>query len=63
MEVVWLPRAQPAISGDKSNYRLGDLVNVNCTSTASKPAASITLLDLVINEKKYLKYSFQIVRF
>jgi len=55
MEVVWLLRAQPAISGGKSNYRPGDLVNVNCTSAASKPAASINWF---INEKKVFKDIF-----
>ena len=41
MEVVVLPKNRPTITGGKSNYRAGDIVDVNCTSAASKPAAKI----------------------
>ena len=49
MEVVVLPRQRPVIAGGRSNYRPGDLVDVNCTSAASKPAANIRWF---INDKK-----------
>jgi len=48
MEVVYLPRTQPAINGGKNNYRPGDLVNVNCTSAASKPAGNIKFFNFSI---------------
>ncbi|XP_057365342.2 uncharacterized protein LOC130686064 [Daphnia carinata] len=49
MEVVVLPKKRPTITGGKSSYRAGDLVDVNCTSAASKPAANIRWF---INERK-----------
>ncbi|XP_046644532.1 uncharacterized protein LOC124329499 [Daphnia pulicaria] len=41
MEVVVLPKKKPTITGGKNSYKAGDLVDVNCTSAASKPAANI----------------------
>ena len=55
MEVVSLPRHRPVINGGQSNYRPGDLVDVNCTSAASKPAAQIKWF---INDKPVLIKSF-----
>ena len=49
MEVVYLPGDRPVISGGRTNYRPGDIVDVNCTSAASKPAARIQWF---INDKK-----------
>ncbi|XP_039952717.1 uncharacterized protein LOC120769666 isoform X2 [Bactrocera tryoni] len=41
LEVV-VPGKDPAISGIKSRYRVGDIVRGNCTSRHSKPAANLT---------------------
>jgi len=41
MFVVVLPKDGPKITGGKDRYSVGDTVNVNCTSKASKPAADI----------------------
>lgn len=40
-KVVVLPKKTPEITGGKRTDRAGDLVDVNCTSAASKPAAEI----------------------
>ncbi|XP_018788150.1 PREDICTED: uncharacterized protein LOC108968519 [Bactrocera latifrons] len=42
LEVVEVPGKDPAISGIKSRYRVGDIVRGNCTSRHSKPAANLT---------------------
>ncbi|XP_017155050.1 uncharacterized protein LOC108163992 [Drosophila miranda] len=42
MEVVELPTQRPIITGIHSRYRLGDIVNGNCSSDYSKPAANLT---------------------
>ncbi|EDV58066.1 uncharacterized protein Dere_GG24184 [Drosophila erecta] len=42
MEVVELPTQRPIITGIHSRYRLGDVVNGNCSSDYSKPAANLT---------------------
>ena len=44
-----LPKNRPIITGGRNSYRSGDLVDVNCTSAASKPAAKIRWF---INDKK-----------
>ncbi|CAL4106918.1 unnamed protein product, partial [Meganyctiphanes norvegica] len=36
-----LPENAPILSGLQKSYKLGDLVNINCTSLRSKPAASL----------------------
>lgn len=41
MVVVVLPDSGPSIQGGQPRYELGDRVDVNCTSKASKPAADI----------------------
>lgn len=41
MEIIVLPNSPPRISGAKPTYHVGDLVQVNCTSDKSKPAASL----------------------
>lgn len=42
MEVVELPTQRPIITGVHSRYRLGDIINGNCSSDFSKPAANLT---------------------
>ncbi|XP_067620110.1 uncharacterized protein [Eurosta solidaginis] len=42
MEVVELPTQRPVITGIHSRYRLGDIINGNCSSDFSKPAANLT---------------------
>ena len=49
MDVVFLPRHRPTISGGRSRYLPGDVVDVNCTSAQSLPAAKIRWF---INDKK-----------
>ena len=44
-----LPKDGPKITGGKDRYSVGDTVNVNCTSKASKPAADI---QWIINGKE-----------
>ena len=39
--ILVLPKDGPKITGGKDRYSVGDTVNVNCTSKASKPAADI----------------------
>jgi hypothetical protein len=36
-----LPKGGPVIDGGKQRYSLGDTVDLNCTSTNSKPAADL----------------------
>ncbi|XP_039952943.1 uncharacterized protein LOC120769808 [Bactrocera tryoni] len=42
MEVVELPTQRPVITGIHSRYRLGDVINGNCSSDFSKPAANLS---------------------
>uniref|UniRef100_A0A1I8NMA3 Ig-like domain-containing protein n=1 Tax=Stomoxys calcitrans TaxID=35570 RepID=A0A1I8NMA3_STOCA len=42
MDVVELPTQRPIITGIHSRYRLGDVINGNCSSDYSKPAANLT---------------------
>ncbi|XP_031638095.1 uncharacterized protein LOC116350438, partial [Contarinia nasturtii] len=42
MEIVYLPREGPTISGEQSQYQIGDTLNINCTSGKSHPSSSIT---------------------
>ena len=39
-----LPERGPRISGGRERYDVGDLVDVNCTSSNSKPAAQLQWL-------------------
>ncbi|XP_069992582.1 cell adhesion molecule 1-like isoform X2 [Penaeus vannamei] len=39
--VVHMPEHDPHISGMRTKYHVGDLVQVNCTSSPSKPAAAL----------------------
>lgn len=61
MNVIALPLEEPKITGGRTNYRIGDTVQVNCTSFRSKPAA---MLAWTINSSKaprqYLK-EYQVV--
>lgn len=41
MTVFVLPTEGPKITGGLSKYRIGDTVSVNCTSSKSKPAATL----------------------
>lgn len=41
MKVFVLPTDGPKITGGQSKYRIGDTVSVNCTSSKSKPAATL----------------------
>ncbi|GBM04349.1 hypothetical protein AVEN_146215-1 [Araneus ventricosus] len=41
MDVFVLPTEGPKITGGLSKYRVGDTVYVNCTSSKSKPAATL----------------------
>ncbi|CAL1264484.1 unnamed protein product [Larinioides sclopetarius] len=41
MKVFVLPTEGPTITGGRSKYRIGDTVHVNCTSSKSKPAATL----------------------
>lgn len=36
-----LPREGPHISGEQSQYQIGDTLNINCTSGKSHPSSSI----------------------
>ncbi|XP_037821505.1 uncharacterized protein MAL13P1.304-like [Lucilia sericata] len=42
MDVIELPTQRPIITGIHSRYRLGDVINGNCSSDYSKPAANLT---------------------
>ncbi|KAM7353810.1 beaten path Ib isoform 1-T3 [Cochliomyia hominivorax] len=42
MDVIELPTQRPIITGVHSRYRLGDIINGNCSSDYSKPAANLT---------------------
>ncbi|XP_068245518.1 uncharacterized protein [Palaemon carinicauda] len=42
MVVVELPERGPTISGGRLHYRVGDTARLNCTSSRSKPAATLT---------------------
>ena len=37
-----LPRGGPHIQGVQQDVRIGDFINLNCTSLKSKPAANLT---------------------
>jgi len=54
--VVVLPTDVPLITGGKLRYSIGDTIDVNCTSSKSKPAADISwFINGKPAEKKYLK--------
>ncbi|TMW40082.1 hypothetical protein DOY81_014838, partial [Sarcophaga bullata] len=42
MDVIEFPTQRPIITGIHSRYRLGDIINGNCSSDYSKPAANLT---------------------
>ncbi|XP_049834541.1 uncharacterized protein LOC126278457 isoform X2 [Schistocerca gregaria] len=44
MDVVDAPRQRPHLTGLRTRYRPGDLLNVNCTAGASRPPASLTFI-------------------
>ncbi|KAI9575922.1 hypothetical protein GQX74_011723 [Glossina fuscipes] len=52
MEVVELPIEQASVTGIQPRYRIGDLVDGNCSIKYSKPAANLTwtINGVVINE-------------
>ncbi|XP_076067810.1 uncharacterized protein LOC143040593 [Oratosquilla oratoria] len=41
LTVIDLPESAPVLEGARTSYRLGDRVDVNCTSPLSKPAAAL----------------------
>lgn len=41
MKVYVLPTEGPRIGGSQPRYKLGDAVDINCTSAKSKPAAQL----------------------
>lgn len=47
-----LPTQRPIITGIHSRYRLGDVINGNCSSDYSKPAANLTwwINDIQVND-------------
>ncbi|KAL4130700.1 hypothetical protein QTP88_008101 [Uroleucon formosanum] len=57
--VVELPKSKPIIVTDKDKYDPGDTLIANCTSPASKPAASLTfsLNNTQIDSPETMKYS------
>ena len=40
--ILAVPRRNPYIVGQKSRYSLGEVVDLNCTSNASLPAAELS---------------------
>ncbi|KAK7065447.1 hypothetical protein SK128_001142 [Halocaridina rubra] len=42
MVIVELPERAPTITGGRSHYRVGETASLNCTSSRSKPAATLT---------------------
>uniref|UniRef100_A0A1A9VNS6 CD80-like immunoglobulin C2-set domain-containing protein n=1 Tax=Glossina austeni TaxID=7395 RepID=A0A1A9VNS6_GLOAU len=62
MEVVELPIEQASVTGIQPRYRIGDLVDGNCSIKYSKPAANLTwtINGVVISEKNSLsEHSFR----
>ncbi|KAG1680255.1 hypothetical protein GQR58_012485 [Nymphon striatum] len=58
MKVLVLPKSRPKIKGRKKRYKIGDIVNLDCISSPSHPAAS---LYWTINGKKvWLTYVIQL---
>uniref|UniRef100_A0A1Y1NHK7 Ig-like domain-containing protein n=1 Tax=Photinus pyralis TaxID=7054 RepID=A0A1Y1NHK7_PHOPY len=49
MEVVYLPKEDPVITGVELQYQIGDEINLNCTSGKSHPAP---VLHWYINEQQ-----------
>lgn len=49
MEVVYLPKEDPLITGVELQYQIGDEINLNCTSGKSHPAS---ILHWYINEQQ-----------
>uniref|UniRef100_A0A1B6CTZ7 Ig-like domain-containing protein n=1 Tax=Clastoptera arizonana TaxID=38151 RepID=A0A1B6CTZ7_9HEMI len=42
MDVVVTPKHRPSLQGIKHRYKVGELLQVNCTSSGSRPAANLT---------------------
>ncbi|XP_054719077.1 uncharacterized protein LOC129228422 [Uloborus diversus] len=59
MTVFVLPTEGPKITGGQSKYRVGDTVFVNCTSSKSKPAATLQwyINDEVVKPEYELEHS------
>ncbi|KAK9680490.1 hypothetical protein QE152_g39053 [Popillia japonica] len=51
MEIVYLPKEDPQISGVEREYQIGEMVNLNCTSGKSHPAS---ILHWYVNEQQVL---------
>ncbi|XP_055300436.1 uncharacterized protein LOC129567495 [Sitodiplosis mosellana] len=58
MEVVYLPREGPHISGEQSQYQIGDTLNINCTSGKSHPSSSIQwfINDIAVYDSSVIAY-------
>ncbi|KAG8199248.1 hypothetical protein JTE90_003675 [Oedothorax gibbosus] len=61
MKVLVLPTEGPRITGGLARYRVGDIVSVNCTSSSSKPAATLNwyINDRLVSEKIDSSYQTQ----
>ncbi|XP_050309418.1 uncharacterized protein LOC126745567 [Anthonomus grandis grandis] len=53
MIVVVLPRNPPSLATDKTFYEVGDVLRANCSSPASRPAATLTFIlnNIVVCER------------
>ncbi|XP_050536708.1 uncharacterized protein LOC126902947 [Daktulosphaira vitifoliae] len=62
MEVIYLPKDGPYISGDKTVYQFGDSINLNCTSAKSYPASTLHWFvnNIPAKEESLKRYSPQI---
>ncbi|XP_059221915.1 uncharacterized protein LOC106092919 isoform X2 [Stomoxys calcitrans] len=57
MTVVMTPTRGPRITGGQARYQIGDIVRVNCTSSASKPVCHLSwLINGEPANRAYLKY-------
>ncbi|XP_065218701.1 cell adhesion molecule 2-like isoform X2 [Planococcus citri] len=61
LEVVFLPREAPQISGEKKQYQIGDELNLNCSSGKSYPASVLNwyINDNQASDSNLLRYPLQ----
>lgn len=61
--ILAAPSRGPLISGGQPRYQIGDMVKVNCTSAASKPACHLSWLinGLPVNRSLLKHYNNEIV--
>ncbi|XP_025209064.1 uncharacterized protein LOC112604311 [Melanaphis sacchari] len=56
MEVIYLPKDGPYITGDKSIYQFGNTINLNCSSAKSYPASNLHwYINNISAREEYLK--------